>query len=222
MAQNVKSTTEIGQRDKDRDLKGNMPAIKGSVIWFTGISGSGKTTMAGMTKELLLKHQSLPVQILDGDLVRTFFKNDLGYSRGERIENIKRIIFAASLLADNNVAVIVANIAPYIEVRDIARRTIKNYIQVYLKLSTQDARARDTKGLYQAFDQGKIRNIIGFDDPYEEPRSPDIVIDTGNRSLADTVSEVEKLLIEREIIDVSGSNSQMDRDREKSSGNKIG
>jgi len=168
----------------------------GFVIWFTGLSGSGKTTLARMTKELLESNQQL-VQLIDGDIVRDFFRNDLGYTEPERIENIKRIIFAASLLSENGISVIVANIAPYYEVRDIARRMIRNYTQIYLEVDIETARARDVKGLYKAYDLGEAKNIIGIDERYDVPRRPDLVIRTGDEAPRASLAKIEELLVRK-------------------------
>jgi len=171
----------------------------GYVIWFTGLSGSGKTTLSLLTKELLERNRQ-KVQLIDGDTVREFFKNDLGFTEPERKENVKRIIFAASLLAENGISVIVANIAPYYEVRDIARRTIKNYTQVYLEIDIDTARARDVKGLYKAFDLGKTKNIIGLDTRYDIPRRPDLVIRTADENPEASLLKIEDLLVKKGLL----------------------
>ena len=104
------------------------------VIWLTGISGSGKTTIANLLSERL-EEEGHKVKVLDGDMIRDFFDNDVGYARQDRIHNVKRIALAAKLLAESGSTVIVANIAPYYEVRDFIRSKIGNYIQVFLKAS---------------------------------------------------------------------------------------
>lgn len=147
------------------------------VIWLTGISGAGKTTLGNMLFEWL-KGKNKAVEFLDGNIVRDFFENDLGFTRQERVLNVKRIAFAAKLLAEHGVYVIVANIAPYYEVRDFIRRHIKNYIQIYLKSTLEEVQKRDVHGHYKKYRSGELKNLIGIDDDYDIPRNPDLVIDT--------------------------------------------
>lgn len=159
------------------------------VVWLTGISGAGKTTLGqALKKELEKKYDR--IEFLDGDLVRDFFENDLGYTRKERILNIKRIAFAAMLLAKNGINVIVANIAPYYEVRDFIRKHIKNYVQVYLKVSHEEVRKRDAKGFYKRHEKGELKNLIGMDDIYDVPRKPDLVIDTERESIEKALDKI--------------------------------
>lgn len=146
-------------------------------MWLTGISGAGKTTLAvRLVKDL--KARGVDVELLDGDIVRDFFENDLGYSRQERILNIKRIAFAAKLLADHGICAVVANIAPYFEARDFIRRKLPSYSQVYVQVSVDGARRRDVKGHYKNASDGKLSNLIGVDDGYDTPRSPDLILNT--------------------------------------------
>ncbi|MBU0573953.1 MAG: adenylyl-sulfate kinase [Candidatus Margulisbacteria bacterium] len=170
------------------------------VIWLTGISGSGKTTLGRLVYE---KFKSLckRVEFLDGDIVRDFFENDLGYSRRERILNVKRIAFAAMLLAKNDVTVIVANIAPYYEVRDFIRKNIPNYIQVYIKASLDSVRKRDVKGLYG----NATNNMVGIDDAYDIPRNPDITVDTDRESVEESLNKILEHLLVTETANAKNS-----------------
>jgi adenylylsulfate kinase len=152
-----------------------MNSRSGRVIWLTGIAGSGKTTLG----RRLVRHlgtQNVRCEFLDGDMVRDFFANDLGYTRNDRLLNIKRIAFAAKLLADHGITVVVANIAPYYEARDFIRKKISNYTQVYLKASLETVTQR--KALYKKVQTDGVTHVIGIDDVYEVPRKPDIVVDT--------------------------------------------
>lgn len=159
------------------------------VIWLTGISGSGKTTLGEKIKQKLDKKYG-KVEFIDGDVVRAFFENDLGYSRKERIENIKRIAFGAMLTAKNGTHTIVANIAPYYEVRDFIRKRIKEYIQIYLKVSVEKVIERDVKGHYSKYKKGEVNNLVGVDDAYDVPRQPDLIVDTEHKSVDDCLAEI--------------------------------
>ncbi|HPG30351.1 MAG TPA: adenylyl-sulfate kinase [bacterium] len=169
------------------------------VVWLTGISNSGKTTVS---RELMkyLDTNKIDYVFLDGDLVRDFFENDLGYSRQDRLHNIRRIAFAAKLLADNGHLVLVANIAPYFEARDFIRRKIKNYIQVYMKVSLKECAARDTKDIYEKALKGLKKNVIGVDDKYDEPRNPDLIIDTDVTDVETCASKILNLLKQKNIL----------------------
>lgn len=171
----------------------------GCIIWLTGISGSGKSTIANLLKQKL-EPKANDLHLLDGDEIRDFFEGDLGYSRKERVMNVRRVAFAASLLAEHNVLVIVANIAPYYEVRDFIRRKANNYIQVYVKASLEEVRRRDVKGFYRKYEKGEIKDIIGVDDEYDEPRSPDLIVDTVKEDPEKSTEKILRMLIKKRII----------------------
>ncbi|MFC1709839.1 adenylyl-sulfate kinase [Candidatus Omnitrophota bacterium] len=166
------------------------------VIWLTGISGSGKTTLGKGLKARFKKIYG-QVEFIDGEQVRDFFKNDLGYTRKERILNVKRIAFASMLIAKNGTPVIVANIAPYYEVRDFIRENIKNYMQVFLRLPLKEAIRRDTKGHYKKFKNGKMKNFIALDDNYDTPRNPDIIVDTKKHTIKESLDKIENFVRKR-------------------------
>lgn len=172
---------------------------EGHVIWLTGISGAGKSTLA---HRLLLEFQKreIPVEILDGDEIRAFFESDLGYTRKERMLNVRRIAFAAHLLSKHGVNVIVANIAPYYEVRDFIRRKIPNYFQVYVEASDEVVKKRDVKGFYKKVANGLMSNMVGQDDVYDIPRRPDIVVRTDRQSIEESFVKIKEALIEKEIL----------------------
>lgn len=152
--------------------------MEAKVIWLTGLSGAGKTTLAELLQKKL-KESGKEVCLLDGDIVRDFFENDLGYERKDRIFNVKRIAFTAYMLSEYGITTIVANIAPYIEARDFIRKKLSTrYIQIYIKASIETLMQRDVKGYYQKFKDQKMSNLIGMDDSYEIPRNPDLIIDT--------------------------------------------
>lgn len=164
-----------------------------SVIWLTGISGSGKTTLGLKLKSELEKKYGR-IEFIDGEDVRHFFENDLGYTREDRILNVKRISFAAMLVAKNGTNVIVANIAPYYEVRDLIRRHLDNFIEIYLKIPIELAMKRDTKGHYNKSKQGKLNNFIGVDDNYDVPRNPDLIVETDKETIEESVNKILDLL----------------------------
>lgn len=146
------------------------------IIWLIGISGSGKTTLGNRLKTYL-NSSSKHSFVIDGDFVRDFFDNDLGYSVDERKANIKRIILAAYVLSQNDIITIVCNIHPFEELRQFARRKIKGYNEIYLKRNISQTQKEDAKKMYQQ-NLGKTE-IVGIDFDFEEPQHPDLVIDTG-------------------------------------------
>ncbi len=160
---------------------------QGVTIWLTGLSGSGKSTLASLL-ESELRHRGLPVEVLDGDVVRQHLSKGLGFSREDRDTNIRRIAFVSKLLTRNGVAVIVAAISPYRNTRDEARQEIGRFLEVYVKCPMDELVRRDVKGLYAKALRGEIDNFTGVSDPYEEPRSPDVVVETDRQSPAESVA----------------------------------
>ncbi len=162
---------------------------KGFTIWFTGLSGAGKSTLAE-TIEQRLKARGRNVEILDGDVVRTHLSKGLGFSREDRDTNIKRIAFVCSLLTRNGVVSISAAIAPYREAREWARHHIGDFVEVYVKCPIEVCRQRDVKGLYKLVDEGKIKGFTGVDDPYEEPESPELVVETDKETVEESAGRI--------------------------------
>jgi adenylylsulfate kinase len=140
----------------------------GITVWFTGLSGAGKSTIATELAKIL-RRQGYKVEVLDGDIVRKSLTRDLGYSRADRDENIRRIGFVADLLTRNGVIVLVSVISPYRDVREEVRQEIGNFIEVYVKAPLEVCEQRDVKGLYKRARAGEIRGFTGIDDPYEPP-----------------------------------------------------
>lgn len=149
----------------------------GFVVWFTGLPSSGKSTLARLL-EGALRRRGLRVEVLDGDEVRQRLNRDLGFSKQDRDENIRRIAFVAKLLSRNGVVAITAAISPYRMVRDEARREIGRFIEVYVKCPVGVCIARDVKGLYRRALAGEIPNFTGISDPYEEPLNAESVVET--------------------------------------------
>lgn len=154
------------------------PEQGGFTVWFTGLSGSGKSTIAEMLYHEL-QARGLKVEILDGDIVRQNLSKGLGFSKEDRDTNILRIGFVAELLTRNGVATICCPISPYKETRDKCREMIGDFVEVYVHATIEELAAnRDPKGLYKRALAGEIQNFTGISDPYEAPENPELVVDT--------------------------------------------
>src|SRR5712692_2743964 len=153
---------------------------RGFVLWMTGLPGSGKSTIAILAKQRLEVDYGRYVELLDGDEVRKGLSSDLGLSREDREEHARRVTYLAKVLARNGVISIVALISPYRTSRQRARELIgeNDFVEVYIKASLAACEKRDPKGLYAKARRGEIKNMTGIQDPYEEPVSPEIVINT--------------------------------------------
>ncbi len=169
---------------------------RGFVVWFTGLSGAGKTTLARRL-ESVLRERALKVEVLDGDIVRTNLSKGLGFSKEDRDTNIRRIGFVCKLLARNGVVAIAAAISPYREVREEVRRDIGDFVEVYVKCPLEVLKERDVKGLYAKALRGEISNFTGISDPYEESLNPGVIVETDKEnveeSLANLVARLERL-----------------------------
>jgi len=161
----------------------------GFTIWFTGLSGSGKSTLSEVIEQRM-KALGRNVEVLDGDIVRTHLSKGLGFSREDRDTNIKRIGFVCNLLTRNGVICISAAIAPYRDARDWARKEIGNFVEVYVRCPIDVCRQRDVKGLYKLVDEGKIKNFTGVDDPYEEPLHPELIVETDQETVEESVARI--------------------------------
>ncbi|MDE5069865.1 MAG: adenylyl-sulfate kinase [Trichodesmium sp. St16_bin4-tuft] len=169
---------------------------KGFILWFTGLSGAGKTTISKIVAEKL-KQRGRKVEILDGDIVRENLSKGLTFSKADRDINIRRIGFVAHLLSRNGVVAITAAISPYKAVRNEIREMDENFIEVYINAPLEVCEQRDVKGLYGKARAGEIKNFTGIDDPYEPPNNPEITCCTDKESLdesvANVISSLEKL-----------------------------
>jgi adenylylsulfate kinase len=173
---------------------------RGAVIWFTGLSGSGKTTIAHLLEEKLLT-AGVPVELLDGDVVRENLSKGLGFSKEDRDTNIRRIAFVAHLLQRNGVFVITAAISPYRAVREEARSMIKDFVEVYANAPLEVCEERDVKGLYAKARAGEIKGFTGIDDPYEPPSGPEVECRTDQQSVEESVQQVLDKLVELKYLD---------------------
>jgi adenylylsulfate kinase len=182
-----------------------MGAEKGFCLWFTGLSGSGKTTITNvLVKEL--RRRGSKLEVLDGDIVRQNLSKGLGFSKEDRDTNIRRVAFVADLLARNEVPVITAAISPYRQLRDEARTKMDGrFIEAYVKASVEECERRDVKGLYAKARSGEIKEFTGVSDPYEPPESPELVIDTETQSPEESAQQILTYLEESGLIPPAGS-----------------
>ena len=170
---------------------------EGLTLWLTGLPRSGKSTVAGLVAGRLRALGVNRVEVLDGDVVREGLCRDLGFSRADRTENIRRIAFVSKLLTRNGVAVIVAAISPYREDRERAREEIQSFVEVWCKASVEVCAARDYKGLYEKAMRGEISDLTGVNDPYEEPEDADLVLDTAGETPEQSADRVMAVLGEK-------------------------
>ena len=161
---------------------------KGFVLWLTGLSGAGKTTIA---EALYQRFDAMGIgyERLDGDVLRGVFPNT-GFSRESRDEHIKRVGYMASRLEHHGVIVIASFISPYREARQFVRDLCRHFVEIYVKASVEECKRRDVKGLYKKAEAGKLKQFTGVDDPYEEPQTPEIVVNTELQSVDQSVQEI--------------------------------
>jgi bifunctional enzyme CysN/CysC len=169
---------------------------RGLTAWFTGLSGAGKTTICRAAATELLAH-GLQVEVIDGDVIRNYLCKGLGFSKQDRDENIRRIAFVAQLLTRNGTTVLVSAISPYRSARDEARRTIGDFMEVYVSTPLSVCELRDSKGLYEKARSGKIHGFTGVDDAYEPPLAAEIVCNTDRESTRESAAKVVAAVLQR-------------------------
>lgn len=177
----------IHERIWDR-LPFGRKEIKPVVIWFTGLSGSGKTTISKVVEDRL-RDRKLKVQHLDGDSIRAIFPGT-GFSKEERDAHIRRVGLLCSMLERNGVIVVASFVSPYRETRDFVRNMCHNFIEVYISTPLEVCEQRDVKGLYAKARRGEIKNFTGISDPYEEPKNPELSLDTSDISEEEAIEHV--------------------------------
>jgi adenylyl-sulfate kinase len=179
---------------------------KGFTLWFTGLSGAGKSTISASLVERLRTHGA-KVELLDGDIVRTNLSKGLGFSKEDRDANIRRIGFVCELLSRNGVIAVAAAISPYRAVREELRRRIPNFVEVYVECPLAVAISRDVKGLYRKAMTGEIASFTGISDPYEMPESPEIVLHTSVETAEESTGKLWDSLHRMGLLDFDGPKS---------------
>lgn len=193
MADNIHPIFDQLISRKERELQLGQ---KSKLLWMTGLSGSGKSTIAkGLERKLF--ENGYFAQVLDGDNVRTGICNNLGFSIEERTENIRRIAEVAKLYVHSGVICICSFISPTKSIREMASRIInnENYLEIYIKASIEACEERDVKGLYAKARKGQIKGFTGIDSPYEEPINPFLIIDTETNEIIESVDNIYKSIL---------------------------
>jgi adenylylsulfate kinase len=189
-------------------VRRNTP--NGFILWFTGLSGAGKSTLSKSVAPLIANE--LPVEILDGDEVRTYLSKGLTYSKEDRDTNVRRIGFVARLLARNGVAAIAAAISPYAELRAEVRRLAEGdgvtFVEVHVHAAIEALTARDVKGLYKKALAGELEHFTGISDPYEPPTKPDVFVRTDLETVETSLQRILLYLRERQLVGSSRSPSR--------------
>ncbi len=173
---------------------------KGFTLWFTGLSGSGKSTISDVLIQEFQK-RGIKHEVLDGDVVRTNLSKGLGFSKEDRDINIRRIGFVCNLLSRNGVVAIAAAISPYRAIRDEVRNMIDNFVEVYVSAPLEICEERDVKGLYKKARAGEIKEFTGVSDPYEEPLNPEVVCESHKQTPEQCAEQILQKLRDMELIE---------------------
>ncbi|MCT8341109.1 adenylyl-sulfate kinase [Flavobacteriaceae bacterium TK19130] len=184
----------------DRKARANLMGHAGLLLWFTGLSGSGKSTIANALEQMLHK-KGIHTYTLDGDNVRKGLNGDLTFSPEDRTENIRRIAEVGNLMVDAGLVVLSAFVSPYKKDREMVRKTVKdvNFVEIFVDTPLEECEKRDVKGLYAKARKGLIKDFTGVNAPYEPPSNPDVRIDTTQTSIQDSVEEIWKC-IEKKLL----------------------
>jgi adenylylsulfate kinase len=175
-------------------------SLLGAVVWFTGLSGAGKSSVANAVEKLLNTQHNIRTYLLDGDNIRHGLCQDLGFSAEDRAENIRRVGQVGKLMADSGVVTLAALISPYRQDRDSVRQSVSAvapFLEIYVQASLETCEGRDPKGLYKMAREGKIKGFTGIDDPYEEPTSPELILDSNGKGIEELAKEACALILER-------------------------
>jgi adenylylsulfate kinase len=191
MKENIISHTyQVSKTDRQNNNKHNS-----FLLWFTGLSGSGKSTIANLVEQKL-HEQSIKTYTLDGDNIRKGINSDLTFSPEDRTENIRRIAEVSNLMIDAGLVVLAAFVSPYKKDRENIRHIVKdvNFVEIYVNTSLEECERRDVKGLYKKARAGEIKNMTGISAPYEAPERPNIVINTKDESMEYSVQKILKYI----------------------------
>ncbi len=185
----------LGEREK---IKNHKPLV----LWFTGLSGSGKSTIADVVEERLNKEFKSHTYLLDGDNIRSGLNSDLGFSKNERIENIRRIGEVCKMFYDSGLIVLTAFISPFIKDRDFVRFSLpeNSFIEIYMDCPLEICETRDPKGLYKKGRSGEIKEFTGIDSPYQPPASPELTLNSAETSVEECVDQVIDYLLKNNIV----------------------
>ena len=193
----ISSPTHAGASSQSTEVTTReSPAGSAPVVWFTGLSGSGKSTIARRVYAEL-ESRGIEVEYIDGDALREVFPQT-GFTRAEREEHLRRTGYMASRLAAHGVTVVASFVSPYRESRDFVRKLCPVFVEIYVATPLEECERRDVKGLYARARRGEIRNFTGLDDPYEPPENPELTLDTRALSVEQCVAEVLERL-ERQL-----------------------
>jgi adenylyl-sulfate kinase len=191
-----------------------MTEQKGFTLWFTGLSGSGKTALAKRL-EPILRERGLQVERLDGDIVRQSLTRDLGFSKEDRNKNIERVTFVAKLLTRNGVAVLCSFISPYIARRNKSRQEIGSFVECYVECPLETLVERDVKGLYKKALAGEIENFTGVSDPYEPPPDPEITVNSSTQTIDESLAIILQRLEEMGLVAPASGDEVYDEEEEQ-------
>ncbi|MGL4373064.1 MAG: adenylyl-sulfate kinase [Turicibacter sp.] len=183
----------LNRKDKEELLK-----QRGIMIWFTGLSGSGKSTIA-IALERELHKRGLLCRILDGDNIRSGINNNLGFNEADRVENIRRIAEVSKLFVDTGIITIAAFISPNNDIRKMAADIVgaESFVEVYISTPLEECERRDVKGLYAKARKGEIQNFTGISAPFEAPEHPSLSLDTSKLSLEESVNKLLDLILQK-------------------------
>jgi len=176
---------------------------KGFTLWFTGLSGSGKSTVSEILVDRF-RTEDAKIEVLDGDVVRTHLSKGLGFSKEDRDTNIRRIGFVCELLSRNGVIAVAAAISPYRSIREEVRSKIPHFVEVYAHAPLETLIERDVKGLYKKALAGEIPNFTGISDPYEPPENPEVIFDSSKETPEESAEKVWSKLMELGLISLDG------------------
>ena len=187
--------------DVDKNLRSGLKAQKSCVLWFTGLSGSGKSTIANIVERKLAR-EGRHTYLLDGDNVRHGLNKDLGFTDEDRVENIRRIGEVARLMVDSGLIVLTAFISPFRAERQMARSLLEEdeFLEVFVETPLAIAEQRDPKGLYKKARSGDLKNFTGIDSPYEQPENPEMLVDTSSMTAEQCAEQIVRSLRERGVI----------------------